>query len=91
MLIISKEGNRLAETDLHKALVFDEISGLVYVANRNADSDGGDAQHHYTGCKGKNGYFQYIDAQKPEVLNNIKTQVLVDPYSMALKMKEFCR
>lgn len=68
-----------------KALVYDEISGLVYVANRNADTDGGDAPHHYTGCEGKNGYIRYIDAQKPEVLNNIKTEVLVDPYSMALK------
>lgn len=61
----------------------DDAKGLVYVANRNANTDG-PAPHHSSDCGGRNGSVSTIDLQTLSVQSK-KTELSVDPYSVAVK------
>ncbi len=66
----------------------DDVFGLVYVANRNVNPSG-PAPHHTGTCGGRNGYVSYIDLNslvlKKLGLNDKRTEVSVDPYSMTVR------
>lgn len=69
-------------------LAVDDTKNLVYVANRNATSDG-PAPHHFGACGGRNGYVTFIDMNTLTLLktgtNDKKVEVSVDPYSVAVR------
>lgn len=64
-------------------IAVDEARGLVYVANRNLDISG-PLPHHSSICGGRNGYVTYIDLNSLQ-LRTGKTEISVDPYSIALR------
>lgn len=69
-------------------IVVDETNNLVYVGNRNINPNG-PAPHHVFFCGGRNGYVTYIDlttlTMKKLGLNDKRTEVSVDPYSMTIR------
>lgn len=65
-------------------LFVDDEEGIVAVGNRNTNPDG-PAPHHTTDCGGRNGYLTIIDMNNLELVEGFKTEVSVDPYSIALK------
>ena len=67
----------------------DDEKKLVYVANRNATSDG-TAPHHSFECGGRNGNVSFIDLNTKTMLLTPsggikKTEVSVDPYSVSIR------
>ncbi|MFL5752696.1 MAG: YncE family protein [Bacteroidia bacterium] len=64
-------------------IAVDEARGQVYVANRNIDVTG-PLPHHSSVCGGRNGYITYIDLNSLQ-LRSGKTEISVDPYSIALR------
>lgn len=58
--------------------------GIVYVANRNATTDG-PAPHHPSECGGRNGYLTYIDMNTLSLVPGKKLEVSADPYSIAVR------
>jgi len=67
----------------------DDEKKLVYVANRNATSDG-TAPHHSFECGGRNGNVSFIDLNTRTMLLTPsggikKTEVSVDPYSVSIR------
>lgn len=64
-------------------IAVDDDHGLVYVANRNANLQG-PAPHHSSDCGGRNGSVSTIDLNTLQVQTK-KTEVSVDPYSVAYK------
>lgn len=69
-------------------LAVDDTKNLVYVANRNATTDG-PAPHHSGACGGRNGYVSFIDMSTLTLLksgtSDKKVEVSVDPYSVAVR------
>ena len=65
-------------------IISDELNGYVYVANRNATSDG-PAPHHSTECAGRNGYVTRISLNTLTLDTKYKHEVTVDPYSFAIR------
>lgn len=69
-------------------LAVDDTQNLVYVANRNATTDG-PAPHHSGACGGRNGYVSFIDMNTLTLLktgtSDKKVEVSVDPYSVAVR------
>ncbi|MCE9537857.1 MAG: hypothetical protein K8R85_01385 [Bacteroidetes bacterium] len=69
-------------------IAVDESKNLVYVANRNATSDG-PAPNHSGVCGGRNGYVTFIDMNTLTLLRSEKSdkkvEVSVDPYSVAVR------
>jgi YVTN family beta-propeller protein len=69
-------------------IAVDDAKNMVYVANRNATSDG-PAPHHSGTCGGRNGYVSFIDMSSLTMFkqgaNDKKVEVSVDPYSVALR------
>ncbi len=69
-------------------LAVDDAKNLVYVANRNATTDG-PAPHHSGACGGRNGYVTFIDMSALTLLksgtSDKKVEVSVDPYSVAVR------
>lgn len=57
---------------------------LVYVANRNANTDG-PAPHHTTSCGGRNGYVTAIDLNSLNLLPGFSHELSVDPYALVVK------
>jgi len=66
-----------------RGITVNDLDNVVYVANRNADPQGADAPHHYTGCDGNNGYVTIIDMNTLELIEGFKTETSVDPFSIA--------
>ena len=66
----------------------DDERKLVYVANRNATTDG-PAPHHANECGGRNGNVSFIDLNTltmiPSGSSVKKIEVSVDPYSIAIR------
>lgn len=67
----------------------DDDKGLVYVANRNASSDG-PAPHHLGECGGRNGNISFIKLNTLDMLSNEngtikKVEVSVDPYAIGVR------
>ena len=67
----------------------DDVKKLVYVANRNATSDG-PAPHHSSECGGRNGNVTFIDLLTRTMITNPngtvkKVEVSVDPYSISAR------
>jgi DNA-binding beta-propeller fold protein YncE len=66
----------------------DDERKLVYVANRNATSDG-PAPHHTNECGGRNGNVSFIDLNTLNMLKSgssiKKVEVSVDPYFVAIR------
>lgn len=58
--------------------------GYVVVASRNVDVNG-PAPHHTSDCGGRNGYIKLIDLNTLEFVNKYRTEVSVDPYSVAVR------
>jgi YVTN family beta-propeller protein len=58
--------------------------GYAIVASRNTD-EGGPEPHHSSQCGGRNGYLQLIDLNTLEFISGYRTEVSVDPYSLAVK------
>ncbi len=65
-------------------LAVDDNRHLVYIANRNATTTG-PAPHHSGTCGGRNGYVTAIDMNTLELLPGFKTEVNVNPYSVAVR------
>ena len=69
-------------------IAVDDTKNLVYVANRNATSDG-PAPHHMGACGGRNGYITFIDMSTLTLIKDgtrdKKVEVSVDPYSLAVR------
>ncbi|MES2139578.1 MAG: hypothetical protein V4511_07700 [Bacteroidota bacterium] len=69
-------------------IAVDDTKNLVYVANRNATTDG-PAPHHSGVCGGRNGYVTFIDMSTLTLLksgtSDKKVEVSVDPYSVAVR------
>ncbi|MEM7037539.1 MAG: hypothetical protein AAF570_11215, partial [Bacteroidota bacterium] len=65
-------------------MAVDEASGVLVVGNRNANADG-PAPHHTSDCGGRNGYVTLLDLDTQELVSGFKTEVLADPYSVAVK------
>lgn len=67
----------------------DDAKKLVYVANRNASSDG-PAPHHTSACGGKNGNVSYISLTSLEMITTStgaikKQEIAADPYSISIR------
>jgi DNA-binding beta-propeller fold protein YncE len=62
----------------------DDDNGLVYVANRNASTDG-PAPHHTTECGGRNGYLTMIDMNTLQLVPGFRAELSVDPYYISIK------
>lgn len=67
----------------------DDAKKTVYVANRNATTDG-PAPHHSNACGGRNGNVSFIDLTTLNMLSTSgqsieKVEVSVDPYSIAIR------
>jgi len=67
----------------------DDAKRMVYVANRNASSDG-PAPHHLGTCSGRNGNVSFIDLNtletvKTETGSIKKIEVSVDPYAIGVR------
>ena len=60
-----------------------DAQGIVYVANRNVNTDG-PAPHHSNGCGGRNGYISYIDLSTLQITGR-NLEVSADPYSVAVR------
>lgn len=65
-------------------IISDDVRGYVYVANRNATTDG-PAPHHSTECSGRNGYVTRISLNSLLLESGYKHEVTVDPYSFAIR------
>lgn len=69
-------------------IAVDDSKNLVYVANRNATTDG-PSPHHSGVCGGRNGYLTFINMSTLTLLksgtSDKKVEVSVDPYSIALR------
>lgn len=66
------------------AMIVDDDSGLLAVANRNLLATG-PAQHHSSPCQGRNGNLTLIDLENLELVKDYKIELLVDPIEIALK------
>lgn len=66
-----------------RGLSVDDTHHCVYIADRNV-TPLGPAPHHTTSCKGRNGYITIIDMNTLELMN-WRTEVSVDPYSIAIR------
>jgi YVTN family beta-propeller protein len=68
----------------------DDQKKLVYVANRNATSDG-PAPHHSSACGGRNGNVSFIDLNSLNMVTQPgssaikKAEVAADPYSVSIR------
>ncbi len=62
----------------------DEESGYLVVGNRNNNPDG-PAPHHSSDCGSRNGYLSLIDLQSLDLVDGFKTELSVDPYTVAVK------
>ena len=67
----------------------DDVKKLIYVANRNASTDG-PAPHHTSVCGGRNGNVSFINLTTQTMVTNPngsikKIEVSVDPYSVSTK------
>lgn len=65
-------------------LIPDDEKQWVYVANRNAVSDG-PAPHHTTECGGRNGYLTILDMNTLELVPGYKAELSVDPYAVVIR------
>ncbi len=66
-------------------LSVDDNKNMVYVANRNTPSGGGPPPHHTSACGGRNGYLTIINMATLELIPGFKTELSVDPYSVAVR------
>ncbi|MEO5673691.1 MAG: YncE family protein [Chitinophagales bacterium] len=67
----------------HGVGVMDE-EGYVVVSSRNLDIIG-PAPHHVSDCGGRNGFLKLIDLNTLEFIPDFKSEVSVDPYSIAVR------
>ncbi len=67
----------------HGIAVLDDL-GYVVVANRNLDPDG-PPPHHSSACGGRNGYIQFFDLATLAPIAGFKSEVSVDPYTVAVR------
>lgn len=65
-------------------MAVDDDKKQVLVANRNATPKG-PAPHHSSGCGGRNGYITFIDMNTLDVSPDERTEISVDPYSVAYR------
>lgn len=65
-------------------IAIDDIRKLIIVTNRNKTTDG-PAPHHSSECGGRNGFISYFSLSDFSVLTKMKTEVSVDPYSIAIR------
>lgn len=63
----------------------DDVNGLVYIFNRNVNSNG-PAPHHSSSCNGRNGYYTIYDLNTLQKLPR-RFEVSVDPYSSDIRFK----
>lgn len=66
------------------AIYVDHTMDLVYVGNRNANSEG-PAPHHVTECGGRNGTVTAIDLKTLDLLPDFQHEMSVDPYALVVK------
>lgn len=67
-----------------RSVAVDDISDVVWVANRNIYGVGW-VPHHTTSCQGRNGYLTLIDQNTLQLKPNWKCEVSVDPYHLTIK------
>jgi DNA-binding beta-propeller fold protein YncE len=67
----------------HGVGVMDD-EGYAIISNRNLDGSG-PAPHHVSDCGGRNGFLKMIDLNTLEFIPNLKIEVSVDPYSVAVR------
>lgn len=67
-------------------LAVDDQRQLLLFVNRNAAPDG-QAPHHTSECGGANGWYNVYDINTLEPANNIRYEVLADPYSVDVRFK----
>ncbi len=87
--VINYETNTLVKELQYKSfqphgIAVDDVERLVYVASRNTNPSG-PAPHHAASCDGRNGYLQLINLVTLEFVTNYKTELSVDPYSIAVR------
>jgi len=58
--------------------------GYVVIASRNLDING-PAPHHVSNCGGRNGFVKIIDMSTLDFIPDYRTEVSVDPYSVAVR------
>ncbi len=67
-----------------RGLAVDDDHRVVYIADRNV-TPAGPQPHHTTACKGKSGYITMLDMNTMQMISTWRTEVSVDPYSMAIR------
>jgi hypothetical protein len=65
-------------------IAIDDVRKLIIVTNRNKTTDG-PAPHHSSECGGRNGFISYFSLSDFSALTKMKTEVSVDPYSIAIR------
>ena len=65
-------------------LAVDDKQGILIVASRNV-STAGPPPHHVSTCGGRNGFLRIVDLNTLNFEENFRTEVSVDPYSIAIK------
>ncbi len=65
-------------------MAVDDAKKILYVANRNTNQNG-PAPHHSGKCGGRNGYVTLFDINLLELVSGEKTEVSIDPYSIAIR------
>jgi len=61
----------------------DDAQDILYIINRNINSDG-PAPHHSSFCGGRNGYYQFIDMKTLQLIKGSNRELSSDPYSVAI-------
>ncbi|MBC7555041.1 MAG: hypothetical protein H7257_13820 [Taibaiella sp.] len=79
---------RKIEGDFYQphGIAVDDINGVVYIASTNANP-AGPAPHHATACGGRAGWYSLYDLNTLQPLNRNRYQMLVMPYSAAVRFR----
>ncbi len=67
-------------------ITVDDHNGVVYIASRNATTDG-PAPHHPSACGGRNGWYSLFDLNTLTALDEKRYEVSIEPYSADARFK----
>jgi DNA-binding beta-propeller fold protein YncE len=67
-------------------ITVDDRNGRVYIASRNATTDG-PAPHHPSACGGRNGWYSIFDLNTLEPVDSRRYEVSIEPYSADARFK----
>jgi hypothetical protein len=67
-------------------ITVDDHNGVVYIASRNATTDG-PAPHHPSACGGRNGWYSLFDLNTLTPVDEKRYEVSIEPYSADARFK----